>query len=176
MWNNIKNKNGAGFTLLELLIVIAVIAIIAAVAYVAIDPAERLSSAKDAQRIQEINSIAEALRLYSLEHGGYPEEADGYNGYIGVGGNIDTLLADYMGEVPDDPEHQVGTYYYYFDAYHICYGPGHSESFVMLTVYNFESEHYQDNYENLAQNCAYTWGGEGGSSPAYVIKLAPQMY
>lgn len=164
-----------GFTLLELLIVITVIAILAAVAYVAVNPAERFAQARDAQRIQEINSIAEAFKLYSLEHSGYPEEADGYNGYIGIGGNVDTLLGDYMATVPADPEHQVSLYYYYLDAYHVCYGPGYDESFLMLSIYNFESEYYQNNYENLADNCAYTWGGEGGSSPAYVIKLAPQV-
>lgn len=162
-----------GFTLLELLIIIAVVAVLMAVAYVAINPAERLAQARDAERITDIHALADAMELYALDNDGYPAEADGYNGKIGIGGDIDTLLADYIAEVPADPAYD-SDHYYYFDALHACWEPGYTEYFVSFTIYNFESELYQEQHENFEHMCSGSWGGEGGASPVYVIKLAPE--
>lgn len=65
-----KKKQRKGFTLIELLIVIAIIAILASVVFVAIDPATRFSSARDARRQTDVESIALALSTYQVDNDG----------------------------------------------------------------------------------------------------------
>ena len=55
-------RNGAGFTLIELLIVIAILGILAAAVLVAINPAKRTRQAQDAQRKNDIGSLATELQ------------------------------------------------------------------------------------------------------------------
>ncbi len=60
-------ENKRGFTLVELLVVIAIIAVIAAVIFVVLDPVSRLKDARNTQRHQDVNSIADAVRLYQVD-------------------------------------------------------------------------------------------------------------
>ncbi|AHB42067.1 PilE-like protein [Candidatus Saccharibacteria bacterium RAAC3_TM7_1] len=59
-----------GFTIVELLIVIVVIAILAAITVVAYNGIQQ--RARDAQRLQDITSIAKALELYKIQNSSYP--------------------------------------------------------------------------------------------------------
>ena len=76
------------FTLIELLIVIAILGILAAAVLVAINPGKRTAQARDAQRKQDINAIANALIGYYTLVGEYPREmnCDTSRGYINPGG------------------------------------------------------------------------------------------
>ena len=56
-----------GFTLIELLIVIAIIAILAAIVIIAINPAEVGKEARDAKRMQDLDSLVSAINLYLTE-------------------------------------------------------------------------------------------------------------
>lgn len=60
-----------GFTLVELLVVIAVIGVLAAVVLVAINPAKKLSQARDAQRKSGIQQISTALSTYYTQKTSY---------------------------------------------------------------------------------------------------------
>jgi len=57
-----------GFTLIELLIVIAIIAIVATVVFVALDPITRFKEARNAQRWQDVEAVADAVRLYQVDN------------------------------------------------------------------------------------------------------------
>lgn len=70
MWH----KNLLGFNLIQLIIVIAIAAILTALAFLNEDPLARVGKAKDAERLQEVQSIVKALELYGLENGSIPSE------------------------------------------------------------------------------------------------------
>lgn len=167
---NGKNKK-TGFTLVEILIVIAVLAMIAVFSSFTVFDA--LAKARDSQRIQEIEALAEALNYYYLANEEYICESDGMNGFIGIGGDIDTVLDSYMATLPADPKHDGSDYYYYYDGYHGCVGGAENDYFAALMVNSFETDSYREQHRNLEEACPDTWGSEGSADPDYVIKLYP---
>lgn len=70
-----RKKNSAGFTLIELLIVVAIIAILAVIVFVALDPLRRFQDSRDSVRWQEVTEIANAIKLYQVDHKGYYPDA-----------------------------------------------------------------------------------------------------
>lgn len=56
---------GAGFTLLELLIVIAIIAILSVILIIVINPAETLKKSRDSQRISDLATLKTAVGIYT---------------------------------------------------------------------------------------------------------------
>lgn len=63
-------KNLRGFSLVELLVVITIIAILSVVAYTAIGG--QTIKAKNSRRLQDTNTIQQALELYFVKHSSYP--------------------------------------------------------------------------------------------------------
>lgn len=57
------NKKGAGFTLIELIIVITILVILGIVVVMLIDPAEILAQSRDSQRISDLATIKGATQL-----------------------------------------------------------------------------------------------------------------
>src|SRR3989344_7103671 len=76
VWRAILAVMKSAFTLIELLVVIAILGILAAAVLVAINPGKRLAQARDAQRKQDINAIANALIGYYTIVGNYPLETN----------------------------------------------------------------------------------------------------
>jgi len=63
-------KNKKGFTLIELLIVIGILAILASVVIIAVNPVRQFASARDAQRVSNLQAILNATFQYAAENGG----------------------------------------------------------------------------------------------------------
>jgi prepilin-type N-terminal cleavage/methylation domain-containing protein len=66
----LKSKN-SGFTLIELLVVIAVLSLLASISVTSYNPLRQ--KARDSRRIQDLHQLRNALNLYMLNHGDYPQ-------------------------------------------------------------------------------------------------------
>ena len=59
-----------GFTLIELLIVVSIIAILVVTIFIKINPVKRFAETRNVRRWSEINSIADAIITYEIDHKG----------------------------------------------------------------------------------------------------------
>lgn len=151
------------FTLIELLVSIAIITMIASVLLASFDVAR--GKAQDAQRITELNQLKNALELYHVDHGHYPRQSEGANGRIGEGSGLDTMLAQYMTQIPVDPSGPMHpNYYYYYDGEATCGGVG---DVAVVFAFNMSQQ------GGFGADYCTVWGGEGGSGTenAYHIVL-----
>ena len=124
-----------GFTLIELMVVISIISLLSAIIFGAVSTA-RLK-ATDVRRAQDIITLRNALNLYYLNNGSYPNYTAScigvqtgtkcWNGYVGTGGTgingNTTLMSDLAPYLPTppldpDPTRSIGDRYIYFK------GPG----------------------------------------------------
>lgn len=152
-----------GFTLMELLIVIAIIGILAAAVLASLDAGKEKS--QDSRRVAELKEIQKALNLYFVDHGHYPREGFGEDTGSGIicptcTGGINTILADYMTEVPQDPNHDGVSYYYYYDGRHAC--GGQLDQAVVFAAQMQTSG--WGNYLDTSDLCA-GWDTEGRGTP-----------
>jgi len=110
-----------GFTLIELLVVIVIIATLAVTVFVALNPAERISDARDARRTSDVDSILTAIHQYIVDNGGLvPTGLTTTEQQLGTAGsgcatiglctgmavaclNLSSLLAPYLASIPIDP-------------------------------------------------------------------------
>lgn len=171
MWNLLRlclmqSKLREGFTLIELLVVIAIIGTLASVVLASLNTAR--VKARDANRLAQLDEIQKALELYNLDKGYYPRESDSMNGQIcsGCSGGINTVLATYMGGVPEDPSHDGTTYYFYYDGQQAC---GGSPSQSVVAARTMESS----GNSNVDGTKCTSWGGEGGigQTNSYMVVL-----
>lgn len=76
-------KKNKGFSLIELLVVISIIGVLTTV--LAMNFVGSRERARDAQKIQNLNSIKNALRMYYNDNQVYP---DTWNNFIGTSGYV----------------------------------------------------------------------------------------
>lgn len=94
-------STGAGFSLIELLVVIGIIGVLAGALLVAIDPIGQTQKANDSKRKSDLKQIQTGLELYRSDQGRYPAS---FGTTLTVGSTV------YMQKVPSDPK--FGNYYY----------------------------------------------------------------
>lgn len=77
------HKNVLGFNLIQLVIVVAVLALLTAVVFLNEDPLVRVGKARDAQRLQEVQSIVKAIELYGVDQHSLPTDFTSTNISLG---------------------------------------------------------------------------------------------
>ena len=91
-----RNDEARGFTLLEIMVVLVIIGVLAAL--VAPRFIERADEAKVQATKSQINSIAQALKLYRLHNNRYPTSSEGLQALV----TADKDGHKYMDELPRD--------------------------------------------------------------------------
>lgn len=92
------------FTLIELLVIIAIIGILSGIIFIYMNKA--VDSAKDVEKISNIDVLRRSLLAYSVEHGEvYPVET--VQCTIGSCGTLDSkIVPQYLSTIPDDAEYK----------------------------------------------------------------------
>lgn len=159
-FHTIQNKKG--FTFVEMLVAAAVIGILATTVYM--NGGESRKKARDTQRMNDVQQIALALRMYRELNSVNPVYANGI--VIGEGGVLDdatTGLGPYLTVIPQDPQGSAGTTYeYIYDSDYTCGGT----SRVVLYAKTME----QAGHGNWASVCGTYSGGTSASTYGMIIK------
>jgi len=165
-----KINTSKGFTLIELLVVISIIGFLSTLAVVSLKNARE--KARDTARLADLRQIKNAMEMYYNDYRGYPSAT--YNGKIGIGGSLDTLLKPYLPKMPVDPSGASDSpansvHYYYYDVDQPCNG-GEFTSAALIFASVMEKT-----AGNAAQICSTPWSGTEiaaeGSSDSYNILL-----
>ncbi len=97
-----------GFTLIELLVVVAIISLLSSVVIASLNAAR--AKARDAKRVEEVNSLANAVALYQNDHGGNypPDDCSWVSGRPDWSDTFKAEMSPYLSTIPKDPVNASG--------------------------------------------------------------------
>lgn len=103
--NYLSSKNGAGFTLVEIVLVTAMIGVLSTTIIAIVNPLEQFQKGRDAQRKSDLAQIQRALEIYYQDYNKYPDDGTSNNNLDYHIDNIEwgSSFAPYMQRLPADP-------------------------------------------------------------------------
>jgi general secretion pathway protein G len=98
-----KTSSTRGFTLIELMVVVVILGIL--VALIAPNVLSRVDDAKATAAKSDVSNIMQALKLYKLDNGRYPQQEQGLNALSArpTVGQIPGNWRSYLEKLPQDP-------------------------------------------------------------------------
>lgn len=118
-----------GFTLLELLVVIAIIGLLSSIIVISVNSAR--AKARDAIRLADLRQMQEALEMYFLDNGNYPN-IHAFTTGTSCGSSwcaLETALAPYIKSLPRDPLSSQAFYGFAYDGGEADDYPGYGIKF-----------------------------------------------
>ena len=106
----IARRQSRGFTLLELMVVIVIIGVLAAL--IAPSVLSKVGQAKITAAQSDISSLMNALKMYKLDNGRYPDSDQGLQALVAkpTSGTVPGNWHSYLDKLPDDPWHHPYQY------------------------------------------------------------------
>lgn len=114
---HIKRSHSAGFSMIELLVVATLIIILTTIGLVSYS--KSLLNSRNAKRKTDLETMRQALVMYKLDNGRYPDRTVKI-----AGGDNDLGIATYLQSEPEDPKHDDVTYYYEYTGTGTCAAAG----------------------------------------------------
>jgi general secretion pathway protein G len=99
-----------GFSLIEIMVVVAIMGIMAALIVPSV--INRPDQARAVAARQDISTLMQALKLYKLDNGKYPEAGQGLQALVTPDGSTGTRAQRYLDTLPNDP---WGNSYHYLN-------------------------------------------------------------
>ncbi|MCC7015127.1 MAG: prepilin-type N-terminal cleavage/methylation domain-containing protein [Planctomycetes bacterium] len=135
----------AGFTLIELIVVVLILAVLAGVLVPRVS--NRLASARDTRRMEDITALRDAIEQYFLDEGSYPAASSNasFGGWdVSHDGDLipNLVKGGYLKEVPADPLNDDTYHYRYYVYSNGSYGCVGSGSYYVLGIKNFETQDF----------------------------------
>jgi len=146
--------SGAGFTLLEALVVVAIIVIISTFAIVSLDRSR--TKARDAQRVSDISAIQNAVELYIEDNGSVPRP--------GSWADFTAMVAGYIKNgIPSDITSDDIPYGY-------CYDNDDENKYLVAALLEITAD-VEGDLDGIqpgytCNECVFTPGGGCGNSPS----------
>jgi len=98
-WGRVAGRGARGFTLLEVMVVLVIMGLIVGTVSVAVFG--QLEKAKRREAGVQMKAIEQALDAYRLDHGGYPNTAEGLEALVNKGADGECYLKGCR--LPKDP-------------------------------------------------------------------------
>ncbi len=153
----------AGLTLTESVVVLLVLAILAGLAIPRIT--NRMAISRDTRRLQDIQSIREALDQYFLDKGVYPPPSSNanYGGWdVSNDGDFIPELTKkgYLKEVPSDPINDSTYQYRYYVYAQGAYGCRGKNAYYVLGMTKFETQEVSEKNKGYFKCSQRDWNSE----------------